>query len=249
MQQSPKMTAPEDKTLSTRIQPHVRRLKAVSLLLNGTGKRGERTQKKNVSWFTQRDYYDRNSIRAITVNQPLQVATAFYLYLKPDHTLNEISSSEESVIFIFYFFDRTYKPALGKLPNEAGTSTKAVWLWLDLFPCRGTSPPPLESVSSQISHQHWWDCMFSHIVESVFSYLLFQFLGNHKKLVTLSSILSQVNFTEANMNKTSSKFSPYQSLWLLYRTWSYIPCWGKTWTVTKHNYCHETTKGKGHCAS
>lgn len=46
MQQSPKMTAPEDKTLSTRIRPHMGRLKAALLLINGIGKREERTQKK-----------------------------------------------------------------------------------------------------------------------------------------------------------------------------------------------------------
>lgn len=40
-------------------------------------------------------------LHAITVNQPLQVASAFFIYLKPDQTLFEMLSSEESVICIF----------------------------------------------------------------------------------------------------------------------------------------------------
>lgn len=125
MQQPPKMTAPEDKTLSTRIRHHVKRLKAVSLLINRTGKRGERTQKKNVSWFTQIVMYVRNTILCATRHYCKPAFTSCNSILfKPEtrsNSLNEILSSEGSVIFIFYFFDRTYNPALGKLiPNEAG---------------------------------------------------------------------------------------------------------------------------------
>lgn len=91
MQRSPKMTAPEDKTLSTWLRPHVRRLKAVSLLINGAGKRGERTQGKKMCPDLRREIIMTETpssvLHAITVNQPLKVATAFFLYLKSDQTL------------------------------------------------------------------------------------------------------------------------------------------------------------------
>lgn len=178
----------------------------------------ERTEIKSVLVYTETP---SSVLHAVTVNQHLQAATAFFFNLKPDQTplMRSRHQRRQIYIYFFYFFDGKYNPALGKLlPNEARNVNESCLIRVDwiYFPVGRLFFLCLfgrkRFFFSQISHRHWWDrvCVF----------------------------LTRVNLTEANMSKTSSTFSPYQSLRLLYRTWIYIPCWGKTRSVTQQNYCH-----------